>query len=800
MAVSVNGTKGDDNIFVDAGDDIIKAGAGKNTITFSNFRNVSEGFGNDIVHLTKGEDLTLNCLDYSDYTAKIVGKDVVLTFSENESITLKNFASKDVVGSDGKVSLKLKDKAELIDLKSELYSGVFNNKGVYNGTWLAEEIDGRYLDVNEVGFGKKGLDGVTVKGGAGSDEIYGSKFIDKLYGGADGDYIDAGDGADKIYGDKGGDYLVGGLGKDSIYGGDGDDEIVAGIDSDDDTWASDTEGNYVDGGKGDDWIYGGSKNDTLKGGDGNDFIWTFGGDDLVYGGKGNDALVAEAGGSSKLYGEKGNDIIEIKYDGDVAYGGDGDDMINIGYGGIDKNEFGEVVRATAYGGKGNDVISIHLGGATVYGEAGDDVIWGSRTSASDIVFTKGGGNDVYKHMGVADTLVFDKVSTSALSFDTVTSKRADKYYSYDEADRWYENPLKEHTDLVINYGKNQSVKIEDYSEDMEIYIQTQDGGKLLLSDMLTAIVGTSKADDIVGTEGDDYIFAMNGNDKITVSEGNNTVYAGNGNDTIIVKGGVNEIDTGAGKNVFSITNTWAVRGGESDINVGTTNVIGGKDNDMFKFGQGTYNATVSGGKGADTFDFTNTTPHDYWDAEEKAIITGSNITINDLDAKDKIIFSEYTAEYMKGEGVYVNDSADGYAKYSMFFNVTKDGEADLSSIMFSLKDESSVASKWNDELGMLNTSFVLKTEDENGSVLDSKIFVRGENGKDVQYQINETVIKQITEQVAAWLTDNNYDSVADAMLTDDGKAVLGEFVGVVKPYDQGFGTADYQGQDILIQV
>ena len=190
--------------------------------------------------------------------------------------------------------------------------------------------------------------------------------------------------------------------------------------------------------------------------------------------------------------------------------------------------------------------------------------------------------------------------------------------------------------------------------------------------------------------------------------------------------------------------------------------------------------------------------------EEKQIATGANITISDISADDKVIFSQYTANHMSGEGVYVNDSADGYAKYSMFFDVTVDengkGSADLSKIMFSLKDESTVASKWNDELGLLNTSFVLQTEDGTGSVLDAKFFVRDESGNDVEYKFNETVINQITEKVASWLsTETDYSSVMEA-IADGNKDVLAQFVNAVKPYDQGFGTESYVGEDILVPV
>ena len=860
MAIKLNGTKGSDNISVISGENIINAGngddniligGGKNTITGGKDDNVitlldmskllnpsgePAGFGQNTINLTKGENLIIDCQDYTTRPdTKIVGKDLVLTFSDKESVTLKNFASKDVVGSNGSVSLKLKGSEELIDLKSEIYTtaATFNKKGEYKGSWLSEVIDA----INEPAYGKNdkgvsinagagddeitgsefndtitggkgentlnlsagfgndvvnltkgetlsieydnyageityevvkkdlivnfGDDSVTLKnyysketgatviindvnasqvnvlgevevtsskktgsaladdlnasaykadvekigkgvylngaggydnlvgskhndtikggngddminggtgnddieggdgddtiyGGAGNDEIEGDKGDDTIYGGDGNDEIEGDDGKDTIYGDdgndeieggKGDDYLVGGLGKDSIYGGDGNDEITAGIDADDDTWGTDTHGNYVDGGKGDDYIYGSDQNDTLKGGDGNDFVWTMGGNDTVYGGKGHDALVAEAGGSSKLYGEAGNDLIEIKHDGDVAYGGDGDDELHVGYKDIDTSVYGTEIDATIYGGKGNDVISIFTGGATVNGESGNDVIYGSRTATSDIIFAKGGGNDVYKYMGQGDTLVFDKINASSLSFDTVTSSRADKYYSYNEEDRWYENPVKEHTDLVIKYGKNQSVKIEDYNPETmgDIYIQTKDGGKVLLSDMLKSYYGTTKSDKIVTDK--EIVHAFAGNDKITITSEGSEVYAGDGKDTVYGGAGDDAIYGEAGNDsLYGGAGYDYIVGGDGndyiDGQEGTSYLVGGTGNDTIKGGSG-YDY-VEGGDGNDVI---------YGNAGDDYLVGNSGAdTIYGGEGDDTIMASTYFGA-TKPEGV-----------------------------------------------------------------------------------------------------------------------------------------------------
>ena len=200
--VKVNGTKGADKIFIEAGndtinagngndtiysgggDDVITGGKGDNTIYLTNplDLNGTVGFGKEVINLTKGENLTL-VTEKSIESAKIVGKDVVLSLgTTGESVTLKNFASKDVVGSNGSVLLKRNDDdVNPIDLKDYLFAGgAFNKKGAYSGSWLSEDIDASNI---ETAYDKNGVKGVSIKAGAGNDNITGSKFNDTITGG-----------------------------------------------------------------------------------------------------------------------------------------------------------------------------------------------------------------------------------------------------------------------------------------------------------------------------------------------------------------------------------------------------------------------------------------------------------------------------------------------------------------------------------------------------------------------------------------------------------------------------------------
>ena len=532
---------GNDVIYGEDGNDVILGGLGADTITGGKGKNTiihHNGDGNDVINLTKGENFTLKVDSFVKAEIAANKKDVLIYTKDDEYITIKNLAAKDVTNDATKK--KEDESSVLLQVAGKTY-------------------DLRNLDTD--------WDGNLVEG-----EEYPAyyKQITKSYTGSWLDeQIDA---YDYVAKDKKGNEIV-----------------------------NNTKGLSINGNGGEDWIFGSQYNDTIKGGDGNDWIWTYGGNDKVYGGNGHDNLVSEDGGSSKLYGEKGSDLIEVKYDGDVAYGGDDDDQLHVGYKDIDVNTYGKEINATIFGGKGNDVISIFTGGATVNGEAGNDVIYGSRTAASNIVFSKGGGHDVYKYnAAVGDTLVFDKYATSNLSFEIKENQRADKYYYYDGV--WKEDKVKTHTDLVITYGKGQSVAIEDWNADMNLYIQTKDG-KVLLSDLYVAnksnVFDDLNGDGVVEGEGRNYV-VLNGDDK------KNTINAMSGNSTWINAGAGNDVING--KNAYDML---AGNEGNDKINAskatGDVEIYGGADkdtltgsayNDWIAGNEG--NDSIKGGKGHDT--------------------------------------------------------------------------------------------------------------------------------------------------------------------------------------------------------
>ena len=250
FADKINGGDGDDRLYGNAGNDVIVGGngydrifggAGNDTITGSKGRtNVYYyiGEGDDVINLTKGENLyiyiyknggsiTSSDIKY-EYTNK--NKDLRIYYDKDGvkgSITLKNFASKDGLNN------STKKTADTSHATLYIFGSPVNLKTVLvdseKGTWRADNIDKSgytlYTDkkktIVQTDVTKKGL---TIDGKGGNDVITGTNYSDT---------IKAGTGIDTITGGTGNDKLYGGTSKDSkttyvFKAGDGNDVITSG--------------------------------------------------------------------------------------------------------------------------------------------------------------------------------------------------------------------------------------------------------------------------------------------------------------------------------------------------------------------------------------------------------------------------------------------------------------------------------------------------------------------------------------------------------------------------------------------
>lgn len=559
------GGDGYDTITGSAGNDTITGGNGSNKIVFA------KGDGNDTINLTKGEKLYMYLFDETEGTPiRTKYENIKLEYSANKkdlivyidkddkeqgSITLKNFATKDVLNNATKktsdtseIKLVLKNDIsgteKYVDLKQETIKSD-DIKGNFTGTWLNDNIDASattlYKKVGKTTVEKEEKDrGLTLNGGDGNDYIDGGVGNDKLFGGKGHDELYGGAGADTIYGDDGNDLIFGGEDNDTIYGGKGKDSI--------------------EGGNGNDEIYGGADNDTIEGGEGNDSILGGSGNDKIYGGAGKDTIYGEDG-NDFIQGDEGDDYIDGGNGKDTIYGGSGNNFIDGGsgddviYGGNDNN--------TINGGAGNDFIEVGAGNNVINGDDGNDFIYcGFGNDSVD----GGDGNDTLQGWGGDDTINGgagnDYISCSSGKNLIDGGSGNDSIIGGNEDDTIYGGAG---NDTI--YGDYGNDSIKGGEGDNELY-------------------GAEGNDTIYGGDGNDLISGGDGNDEIYCCDGNDTIHCGEGNDFVVAGGGNNIIYGDAG---------------DDDIRDGYGNdkIYGGSGNDFIYSDNG--NDSLYGGDGNDNY-------------------------------------------------------------------------------------------------------------------------------------------------------------------------------------------------------
>ncbi|MBP0484312.1 calcium-binding protein [Sagittula salina] len=158
----------------------------------------------------------------------------------------------------------------------------------------------------------------TIKAAGGDDMLLGGSANDKLYGQAGDDVAFGGDGNDYLHGGSGDDMLIGGVGKDNIFGSTGDDYLSGGGGQDtlrgadgDDRLHGGAGADVLEGQNGDDQLFGNDGNDTFHGGHGDDYAEGGAGDDLFHDSHGDDIYRGSEGNdtfSLTIYG--GNNVVQ----------------------------------------------------------------------------------------------------------------------------------------------------------------------------------------------------------------------------------------------------------------------------------------------------------------------------------------------------------------------------------------------------------------------------------------------------------------------------------------------------------
>ncbi|WP_432450621.1 calcium-binding protein [Aliiroseovarius marinus] len=328
-------------------------------------------------------------------------------------------------------------------------------------------------------------------------------------------------------------------------------------------------------------------------------------------------------------GDKITDVTSVE---DVIYGYGGDDKISGGKG-----------ADTIYGGEGDDIIYGNSQSDALYGEAGNDELYSGKHGS---LLDGGAGDDhLYAHMGNtgghtltggegADRFEFRNDGTK-LATATITDYDAaeDKLY-IDETLIDLTNPASGYIvsaangGTQISYGDGNTILLEGVSvgspggtpgvvdgteagETMNIGYEDAEG------DEITDV--TSVEDVIYGYGGDDKISGGKGADTIYGGEGNDIIYGNSQSDVLYGEAGNDELYSGKHGSLLD---------------------GGAGDDHLYAHMGNTGGHTLTGGEGADTFEFkydnsnkaATATITDFNAVEDTLIIDGNTIDLNNLPA------------------------------------------------------------------------------------------------------------------------------------------------------------------------
>ena len=720
------GSKYADTIIGGANDDYIYAGKGNDKITGGKGNNYIDYFfgdGNDTITLTKNEKLSLYMFNKSGNFVKLneidfeyanKNKDLIIYSLDDEgkragSITLKNFGKKDVVGSNGTVTLDMMINGDrvAVDLKTgKYYNGRANiyetiTSKNFTGTWLADYINAKDAELTKtIGKGKNKQivakeetdKGLTLKGGAGDDIVYGSKYSDKLYGGADNDKVYGGKGNDNIFGDAGNDKLYGEEGNDIIKGGAGDDTI--------------------EGGKGDDKLYGDKGN--------NEFVFHANdGVDTIYSGKGTDSIrfaditdgallqfewVTNAKGKLTndlkiYYGFKKDSYVIVKdyfkkskgkyttsvkniYFGNSSTANDlretvnnwvdnpdeyKDVFVNKPNSTSDETVVGITTTKYVLTGTGNDNINVNASTSAVQIDAGDgnNTISAVNNKSTNYIYT-GSGNDIITTGNGTDKIeAGDGSNTITTGSGTKTITVGNSTITDTEAPNYNKG-----SEITINssgyHNENSKITAGSGDDTLNFNAYVVSNAEINMGDGNNDITVTSDAIN------NSQIVAGDGNNTVTIGRTNNVNYtntiklgnaAEDGQNTITTGIGKLDIETGDGKAVVTIAS-------KDNRASGYTQKVktGNGDDEIHIYGYG-EKSDINAGSGNNSIHYydgvNNTTQYDPNDNNGAKFTTGDgndNITIGNFNEEGNATGSVWNNTINAGAGN--NNITIAYGNYN----------------------------------------------------------------------------------------------------------------------------------------
>lgn len=533
----LNGEDGND-VLQAGNNSIVNGGKGENAIIVDDNSSVTitQGKGKDYIHLVDSP--------IEDYEFTKNGKDLIMKAENGSKITLKDYFKYNtkfsVKGIDDSTTCNLNKYANQIitSIKNASNGNSIENllgqsstelniidnptKNSIKGTAYNDNIDASTL--------KNLTRGLTIDGGKGNDEIYGTKFADTIKGGNGENELFGGAGDDKIYANTGNNLIEGNKGNDKIYCEKGNSEIRF----------------YLN--DGDDIVYSGKSHDTIAFEDININEISFGLNkkDLVinYGNKGDSVTL------SNYFKKNGNTSVKTIYTKDCASGVNLNlhmETANITINGLEnkKNKItgtflsdtitGKNLNDTLNGGKGNDTIYGNSGNDNIKGGDGDDSLYGGANN--DTINGGNGWDEIYGGRG--NDKLYGEAGTNGFHF--YNGDGNDTIYMGKGVDRIYlENsqtnaPTYERSgnNLIINYGNNDSITVSNYFKSKNPSVKSINyngitdnlsGNNGIIINGVTEYEYGYKLNYFCGNDKNNLIYAASNFDEVDTGDGNNTVY------------------------------------------------------------------------------------------------------------------------------------------------------------------------------------------------------------------------------------------------------------------------------------
>lgn len=267
-------------------------------------------------------------------------------------------------------------------------------------------------------------------------------------------------------------------------------------------------------------------------------------------------------GRNEIDGGAGDDLLYGLAGADEMDGGAGNDGI---YGGEDADDLdGDAGNDSLFGGTGNDLLN---------GGAGDDLLTGGE-GADIFEFYRGSGRDVVTDFtNGQDRIEIDGFGRAAVEALIAGARQVGG-------------------DVVLTLAPDRSITLQDFrlaNLDLADFRGIGAGPAPVVPSPPTPtpppapqgrdIDGTSRADVLTGTTGNDDMDGRGGNDLMRGAAGNDDMDGGDGNDSLSGEDGRDDIDGNRGNDLL-------------DGGAGDDILVGGRGNDK-----------LTGGDGADRFEF-----------------------------------------------------------------------------------------------------------------------------------------------------------------------------------------------------